>query len=262
MNHSGSTNGQERHLQFVAKRYPAWYVELCAPVTLALAACSWPQAEHGMARAEAAKPGLDDNAQAMLELVLATQRFFLALYRDGADTALKLWPELRRRLSASGGSPALATMRQRQYIIHRCMADTLGWEALPLPELQGLLRQLPLAECSQYLWHKVAKLAYLQGWEDVLRLAYSELSLCNDGLMSGWFFNHTRLMLLLRTGEARQQDAGATLACAQFATQVPDIRDTVLPALQERGWLSPTKLDALERRLTLNPPVINAGLIE
>jgi hypothetical protein len=254
--------GQERHVQFIARRYPPWYVEHCAPVTLALAAYAWDEAEAGLERAAVAQPGLEPLGQTGLELVLATQRFFLALHRDGPEAAAELWPALRARLAEPGAQPAHEPLRLRQFIIHRCQADRLGWESLPQEEVQLLLAALAQAERNQYLWHELAMLAYRRAWDSLLQQAYSELSVSNDGLMGHWFYHHARLMLRLRTGVAQREDAAKLLAALRFASQAGDVRQTVLPVLEERGWLRAAQLDSLERRVEINPPTSGADLLK
>jgi hypothetical protein len=237
----------------VARRYPAWYVELCVPVTLALAAYDWASAEAGLARAVAARPQLDPAAQEVLALILATQRFFLARYRDGEDSARLLWPGLRAQLSQALALPVHEPLRWRQFIIHRCQAAQLGWEPFTRAEADALLAQLAPAGRNQYVWHELAMHAYRQRWDDLLLQAYSELSITNDGLLGNWFYHHARLMLRLRDGTAQRQDVDATLGALQFASQVPDLRQTVLPLLVERDWLAAAQLDAAADRLRLAP---------
>ena len=257
-----STQGKERHVQYVAQRYPAWYVELCLPITLALAAYNWADAEAGMRRAKVEQAKMEPEPKEGLELVLATQRFFLALHRDGSDDGRELWPGLRERLVKPPAHPIYEPLRIRQFIIHRCRAAQQGWEPLALAEVNDLLAELEPSERNQYLWHELAMHAYCREWDGLLQQAYSELSMCNDGLMGNWFYHHSRLMLRLRAGTAQRQDLEATLSALRFTSQTTDLRETVLPVLQERGWLSIEQLESIADRLQLTPTVSVADLLK
>lgn len=226
---------EQRHAEFVRRRYPDWYGKFALPVTLALMRCDWPRVEQLMEGARAAVADVDDPPA--LELVLATQEFFHGLYRFGADAAYKLWPALREQLAAPLDGHAGETIRHRQQLIHHGFADCLGWEPLPVERCHRLLGGIAPAERNQYLMHEMAVYAFKHDDQDLLELAFSELTQISDGLLGDWFYLHSQLLWHLSQGRLLRRDVDALVRIMQFPVQASDLERTVLYKLRGEGLL-------------------------
>jgi hypothetical protein len=167
--------------------------------------------------------------------------------------ALAAYRAVLQDCAADQPGPVSRAMAATTRLLMRLHADCRGTQPLALNELRQLAAAVPEEDRGPNYWQELACWAFAHDDPALLDEAYSFFTTSRRSDMADFMFCRLRLMHHMLAGEATPETVLEALGRIDLRVQLEDFQRMLLPAIEERGLLTPlvqALLDTKEAELT------------
>jgi len=226
-----------------------WFEAQVRPMLVAHYALDLPRVQACYAAAaDSLADEPDPDLRAAKRLRLECYRVIVLDVLGQADEASAAYRAVLADCAADQPGEYSRAMAATVRLLMRLHADCRGTQELTRGELQRLADAVPEEDRGPNYWQELACWAFAHDEPALLEDAYSFFTTSRGADMADFMFCRLRLMHHMLAGEATPATVLEAIGRVELRVQLEDFQRMLLPAIEERGLLTPLVQAALNTK--------------